>query len=77
MAIDTMETNGAYNDDVDANDITFRILASSLGGAIVMIACPVMYGKPLGRTWDGRSARLKPITLFVRPSLLCATLQET
>jgi hypothetical protein len=37
MAINTMETNGAYNDDASAIDTTFRILASSLGGAIVMM----------------------------------------
>ncbi len=37
MAIDTMETNDAFNDDASANETAFRIFASSLSGAIVMM----------------------------------------
>ncbi len=37
MAIDTMKTNAAFNDDASSDNQVFRILASSLGGAIVMM----------------------------------------
>ncbi len=37
MAIDRVETNDAFNDDASSDDQIFRILVSSLGGALAMM----------------------------------------